>query len=94
MMLQRGYTLTYLGKTLCAASFSVGRWVNLFTLGGYEGFESLLPGRARKCPMEAMLKMLDLLVQRSLQDFSYLRSRWSTEILTIEINKLFNKANQ
>ncbi len=87
LMLHRGYTLNYLGKTLCAA---VGRWVNLFTLGGYEGLASLSPGRPRKWPTEAMLKMLDLLVQRSPQDFGYLRSRWNTEMLTIEINKLFN----
>ncbi|NIG62721.1 MAG: hypothetical protein G5663_05085 [Serratia symbiotica] len=77
VILHRGYKLTYLGKTLCDAHFSVGRWVNLFTLGCYEG-------------TEAMLKILDLLVHRFSQDFGYLRSRWNTEILTIEMNKLFN----
>jgi len=90
LMLHRGNTLTYVAKTLCAARSSVGRWVNLFTLCGYEGLASLSPGRPRKWPTEAMLKMLDLLVQRSPQDFGYLRSRWNTEMLTIEINKLFN----
>lgn len=67
-MLHRGNTLTYVDKTLC-----VGRWVNLFTLYGDEGLESLSPGRPRKWPTEAMLKMLDLLVQHSPQDFGYLR---------------------
>jgi len=90
LMLHRGNTLTYVAKTLCAARSSVGRRVNLFTLYGYEGLESRSPGRLRKWPTEAMLKMLDLLVQRSPQDFGYLRSRWNTEMLTIEINKLFN----
>lgn len=36
------------------------------------------------------MRLLNLLVGRSAQDFGYLRSRWSTEILTIEINELFN----
>lgn len=90
LMLHRGESLTHVAKTLCAARSSVGRWINWFTLFGAEGLKSLPPGRQRKWPMEAMLRMLDLLVQRSPQDFGYLRSRWSTEILTIEINKLFN----
>ena len=34
--------------------------------------------------------MLNLLIQRSPQDFGYLRSLWSSELLSIEINKLFN----
>lgn len=37
-----------------------------------------------------MLRALNILIQYSPQDFGYLRSRWSTEILTIEINKLFH----
>ena len=90
LMLHRGESLTHVAKTLCAARSSVGRWINWFTLFGAEGLKSLPPGRQRKWPVEAMLRMLDLLVQRSPQDFGYLRSRWSTEILTIEINKLFN----
>lgn len=85
LMLHCGDSLTHVAKTLCAARSSVGRWINWFTLSGTEGLKSLPPGRH-----EAMLRMLDLLVQRSPQDFSYLRSRWNTEMLMIEINKLFN----
>ena len=90
LMLHRGESLTYVAKTLCAARSSIGRWINWFTLFGVEGLKSLPSGRQRKWPVEEMLHMLDLLVQRSPQDFGYLRSRWSTEMLTIEINKLFN----
>ena len=89
-MLHRGESLTYVAKTLCAARSSVGRWINWFTLFGIDGLKSLPAGRQKKWPVEEMLRMLDLLVQRSPQDFGYLRSRWSTEMLTIEINKLFN----
>lgn len=90
LMLHCGDSLSHVAKTLCAARSSVGRWINWFTLSGTEGLKSLPPGRQKKWPAEAMLRMLDLLVQRSPQDFGYLRSRWNTEMLTIEINKLFN----
>lgn len=90
LMLHRGESLTCVAKTLCAARSSVGRWINWFTLFGIEGLKSLPPGRQKKWPVDAMLRMLNLLVQRSPQDFGYLRSRWSTEMLTVEINKLFN----
>ncbi|WP_067703290.1 IS630 family transposase [Erwinia sp. ErVv1] len=90
LMLHRGESLSYVAKTLCAARSSVGRWINWFTLFGIEGLKSLPAGRQKKWPVEAMLRMLDLLIQRSPQDFGYLRSRWSTEMLTIGLNKLFN----
>ncbi|AHK21020.1 DDE endonuclease [Yersinia similis] len=90
LMLHRGESLSYVAKTLCAARSSVGRWINWFTLFGIDGLKSLPAGRQKKWPVEAMMHMLNLLVERSPQDFGYLRSRWSTEMLTIEINKLFN----
>ena len=79
-----------MAKTLCAERFSVGRWIHWFTLFGIEGLKSLPAGRQKKWPVEEMPRMLVLLVQRSPQDFGYLRSRWSTEMLTIKNNKLFN----
>lgn len=90
LMLHRGESLSYVARTLCAARSSVGRWINWFTLFGVEGLKSLPPGRQKKWPVAAMMRMLNLLVGRSAQDFGYLRSRWSTEMLAIEINKLFN----
>jgi len=90
LMLHRGDTLTYVAKTLCAARSTVGRWINWFTFSGIEGLRSLLSGRQKKWPVQAMLRALNVLIQYSPQDFGYLRSRWSTEILTIEINKLFH----
>ncbi|MCL2891420.1 IS630 family transposase [Brenneria tiliae] len=90
LMLHRGDSLTHVAKTLSAASSSVGRWLHWFTFSGTDGLKSLQPGRQKRWPMDAMLRTLNLLVQRSPPDFGYLRSRWSTEMLTIEINKLFN----
>jgi transposase len=90
LMLHEGDSVTDVAQRLCAARSSVGRWINWFTLFGIEGLKSLPPGRQKRWPIEAIIHMLDLLVQRSPQDFGYLRSRWSSELLSIEINKLFN----
>jgi transposase len=92
LMLHHGQSLSYVAKTLCAARSSISRWIHWFTLFGIEGLKNLPTGRQKKGPVKVMLRMLDLLVQRSPQDFGYLRSRWSTEMLTIEINNLFHSS--
>lgn len=72
---------------LCAARSSIGRWINWFTLHGVEGLKS--PGRVARWPVGDILHILPLLVRRSPQDFGWLRSRWSTELLTLIVNRRF-----
>lgn len=90
LILHQGITVTDVAKMLCAARFSVGRWINWFTLHGIEGLKSLRPGCATRWPVTDILQALPLLVQRSPKDFGWLRSRWSTELLARMINQLFN----
>ncbi|ELW2862913.1 IS630 family transposase [Salmonella enterica] len=90
LMLHQGMTVTDVAKILCAARSSVGRWINWFTLHGAEGLKSLRPGRAPQWPVTDILQVLPLLVQRSPKDFGWLRSRWSTELLSRIINQIFN----
>ncbi len=90
LMLHQGMTVTDVARLLCAARSSVGRWINWFTLQGVEGLKSLKPGRAPRWPVTDILHILPLLVQRSPQDFGWLRSRWSTELLALIVNRLFN----
>lgn len=90
LMLYQGMTVTDVARLLCAARSSVGRWINWFTLHGVEGLKSLRPGRAPRWPVADILQLLPLLVQRSPKDFGWLRSRWSTELLVLVINRLFD----
>ncbi|EAS4972552.1 IS630 family transposase [Salmonella enterica] len=90
LMLHQGMTVTDVARLLCAARSSVGRWINWFTLHGVEGLKSLRPGRAPRWPVADILQLLPLLVQRSPKDFGCLRSRWSTELLVLVINRLFD----
>lgn len=90
LMLHQGMTVSEVSRLLCAARSSVGRWINWFTLHGVEGLKSLKPGRAPRWPVADILHILPLLVERSPQDFGWLRSRWSTELLALVVNRLFN----
>ncbi|MFD1804235.1 IS630 family transposase [Mixta tenebrionis] len=90
LMLHQGMTVTDVAKMLCAARSSIGRWINWFTLYGVERLKSLRPGRAARWPVGDILNILPLLVRRSPQDFGWLRSHWSTELLTLIVNRLFN----
>ncbi|OHF50704.1 transposase [Salmonella enterica subsp. arizonae] len=90
LMQHQGMTVTDVARILCAARSSVGRWINWFTLHGAEGLKSLRPGRAPQWPVTDILQVLPLLVQRSPKDFGWLRSRWSTELLSRIINQIFN----
>ncbi|BFI52995.1 IS630 family transposase [Yersinia similis] len=90
LMLHRGDTVSHTARTLCAARSSVGRWINWFTLFGSEGLQSLPPGRPRQWPVEQIIPTLILLVQQPPQHFGWLRSRWSTTLLSIEIKNLFS----
>ncbi|MCA6939540.1 MULTISPECIES: IS630 family transposase [Pectobacterium] len=92
LMLHKGMTVTDVSRLLCAARSSVGRWINWFILQGVEGLKSLKSGRAPRWPVADILHVLPLLVQRSPQDFGWLRSRWSTELLALIVNRLFNVA--
>lgn len=90
LMLHQGMTVTDVARILCAARSSVGRWINWFTLHGVEGLKNLKAGRAQRWPVVDIHKLLPLLVQRSPQDFGWLRSHWSTELLARIVNRLFN----
>jgi putative transposase len=90
LMLHQGMTVTEVARILCAARSSLGRWAHLFTLYGVSGLKSLKPGRETQWPVADILPILPLLVQRSPQDFGWLRSRWSTELLALVVNRLFN----
>ncbi|BES85580.1 hypothetical protein PEC302110_26770 [Pectobacterium araliae] len=89
-MLHQGMTVTEVARILCAARASVERWINLFTLYGVSELKSLKPGREPQWLVADILRILPLLVQRSPQDFGWLRSRWSTELLALVVNRLFD----
>lgn len=89
MQLHEGKTIVEVCRITGAARSSVGRWINWFTQGGLEALCSLPVGRPPRLPVREMCAMLTVLIQFTPQDFGYQRSRWSTELLTMQLNELF-----
>lgn len=89
LMLHQGMTVTDVARLLCAARSSVEIWIYWFTLHGVDGLKSLKPGRAPRWPVADILHILPFLAQRSPQDFGWLCSRWSTELLALIVNRHF-----
>ena len=90
LMLHQGTTVTDIARLFCDARSSVCRWINGFTRHGAEGLKSLRSGCAPRWPVTDILQIMPLWVQRSPKDFGWLRSRWSTELLALVVNRLFN----
>ncbi|GKV83370.1 hypothetical protein PEC106664_41440 [Pectobacterium carotovorum subsp. carotovorum] len=88
----KNHSRRLIARLLCAARSSVGRWINWFILHDVEGLKSLKAGRTPRWPVADILPILPLLVQCSPQGFGWLRSRWSTELLALIVNRLFNVA--
>ncbi|KER01419.1 hypothetical protein MEG1DRAFT_03963 [Photorhabdus temperata subsp. temperata Meg1] len=80
--------LTSLG--LFTVHVPLNRWINWFTLSGLEGLKSLLAGRPAVWHLSLLFTLLPFLLQHSPQDFGYLRSRWSLELITGIINEVLN----
>lgn len=89
MQLHEGKTIVDVCRISIAARSSVGRWIDWFAQGGMDALHSLPVGRPSTTPVREMCAMLTILVQFSPQDFGYQRSRWSTELLTMQFNDLF-----
>ncbi|AYA41052.1 IS630 family transposase [Xenorhabdus nematophila] len=88
LMLHDGDSISQVAKTLACSRSSVGRWVNWYTLYGIEGLQSLPSGRPRQWPVESICLLLRQLISHSPEVFGYQRSRWSSELLAIQVHEI------
>jgi len=87
LLWETGGYVTEVAKALCAARSSVNRWRALFEQYGESGLRPQPRGRTDYKATEAVLNKLMELVECSPQDYGYLRSRWSSELLAIELSR-------
>lgn len=90
LLLAEGQTVAAVSNTLAAARSSVNRWVRWYTECGIEGLESSTRGRAPILPFVQIAAVLTALLALNPQDLGYQRSRWSTELMAIEVNRVFD----
>lgn len=75
-------------KLTGAARSTLGRWLNWYNEGGIEALRSQRPRQPPTLPIKQIIQLLQVLIQFSPQDLGYQRSRWSTELFAIEVNRL------
>jgi len=85
LLWESGGHVSWVAQTLCAARSSVNRWRSLFEEYGEDGLRPQPRGRSDYKANEAVLHRLEVLVEASPQDFGYLRSCWSSELLAREL---------
>ena len=88
LLLANGYNVTEVSRMMAAGRSSINRWIQWYTQCGLEGLESMNRGRVATLPYEQIKVVLETLIQISPQDIGYQRSRWSTELMAIEINRI------
>ena len=68
-----------------AARSSVYRWLSLYETDGEDGLRPQARGRSDWKATEELLSMLESIVREDPRELGYLRSRWSSQLLAIEL---------
>ena len=87
LLWESGGYVSGVAETLCAARSSVNRWRALYEQYGEDGLRPQARGRSDYKATAAVLKHLTALVEGSPQDYGTVRSRWSSELLAIELSR-------
>ena len=87
LLWKSGGRVSWVAECLCAARSSIDRWRTLFEDYGEEGLRPLPRGRTDYKATTAVMAQLAELVDGTPQDYGYLRSRWSSELLARELRR-------
>lgn len=72
-------------RRVCAVRSSIYRWWSLFEEYGEEGIAPQVRGRRESKASDEMFEQLEALLQETPREHGYLRSRWSSELLALEL---------
>lgn len=84
---ETGASVSEVARRVCAVRSSVYRWWSLFEAYGEEGIAPQPRGRGEWKASEAVLEALEGLLASTPKAHGYLRSRWSTELLALELQR-------
>ena len=90
LLWETGNCVARVARALYAARSSVQRWRALYGDYGEEGLRPLDRGRSEWKASDGVLESLAALTDSSPRDHGYLRSRWSSELLAIELHRRTN----
>jgi transposase len=89
LYLAQGCTVSETARRLQAARSAVGRWRALWEAYGEEGLKPVYGGRPVRTMRTEVRQALKQLLHSSPQDYGYLRSRWSSELLARVLKRQF-----
>jgi len=84
-----GHSVTVTAALNFAARSSVGRWRSLYEEYGEAGLESAQRGRSPWTVTEELGDTLAQLLEQSPNDYGYLRTRWSSELLALVVREVY-----
>jgi transposase len=82
-----GHSVTMTAKLMFAARSSVGRWRSLYEEYGEVGLEPAQRGRSPWTVTEDLGNAVSQLLEKSPNDYGYLRTRWSSELLALVLKR-------
>jgi transposase len=85
--LRRCGNVTESAKNVAAARSTVYRWIGWFEAGDVDGLRSLPHGRQATTVTPEVIELLQALLAGYPEELGYLRTRWSSELLSVEVRK-------
>lgn len=87
LLLAAGQPLARTARQVCAARSTVGAWRGLYEEYGEAGLEPASRGRSPWTVTERLTMALETLLAGAPEDYGYVRSRWSSELLALELQR-------
>ena len=87
LLLHAGHTVSEVARLLCAARSAVNHWRARIEQFGEAGLVAETPGRKSYTVNEDVGAYLLILINKEPGDYGYLPSRWTTEMLSNQVNQ-------
>lgn len=85
--LARGLGVSETARLVCAARSTVQRWRDLYLEYGESGLVPDSRGRSKWTVTEEVISKINELLAQTPNDYGYLRSTWSSELLALEVRR-------
>ena len=90
LLVLKGKTKSEVASLLQAGRSSLNRWLKWYDVAGVDGLKTKGVGRPVRLNRDFICGVLKILLKYTPRTLGYQRSRWSTELFALLLNKLCN----